>query len=461
MNVSFDIVEKYNVSGPRYTSYPTAVEFDTRISETKREQLWRKTLQRDRFGSATRGLSLYFHIPFCYSLCWYCACTKVITRNSDRGDLYLDYLEKEMNLTLESIDECGPVRQVHFGGGTPTFLRPDQLDRLGELIHKRFPVDSETEFSVEIDPRRCDGDRIEALRQMGCNRASLGVQDTNPDVQEAIHRIQPFEMTRDVTAMLRSSGINRINMDLIYGLPVQTIQSFRRTLNQVMDLHPGRLAVYSYAHLPERIPSQRLIDEQQMPGSRQKLEMFIEGIERLTASGMEWIGMDHFAAKDDSLVQALNDGTLQRNFQGYSTWAQTDLVGFGMSAISQFDSLYIQNTKSLEAYYEKIDRGQLPVEKLLRLNDDDRLRREIIMSVMCRHRIDYGLFKREWGVDLASTFEKELDSLEPMEMDGLVSRSDEALVIHPKGRLFLRNIAMVFDAYRQQKTEPARFSKTV
>ncbi|MEX2584837.1 MAG: radical SAM protein, partial [Balneolaceae bacterium] len=231
MNVPFHLVEKYNVPGPRYTSYPTAVEFGADLSKTKQEKRWRNTLQRDRSGPGARGLSLYFHIPFCYSLCWYCGCTKVITRNSDRGDLYLDYLEKEMNLTLDSFDARGPVRQVHFGGGTPTFLRPGQLDRLGELIHERFPVDSETEFSVEIDPRRCDRDRIEALRRMGCNRASLGVQDTNPDVQEAIHRIQPFEMTRDVTAMLRSVGIGRINLDLIYGLPVQTIQSFQQTLD--------------------------------------------------------------------------------------------------------------------------------------------------------------------------------------------------------------------------------------
>lgn len=461
MNVSFNLVEKYNISGPRYTSYPTAVEFETDVSEIVQENRWRNTLQRDRSGPGTRGLSLYFHIPFCYSLCWYCGCTKVITRNSDRGDLYLDYLEKEMDLILDSIDKRGPVRQVHFGGGTPTFLRPDQLDRLGELIHARFPIDSDTEFSVEIDPRRCDQNRIEALSRMGCNRASLGVQDTNTDVQEAIHRIQPFEMTRDVTAMLRSAGISRINMDLIYGLPVQTVQSFRRTLEQVMELDPGRLAVYSYAHLPERIPSQRLIDEQQMPDSREKLEMFVTGVEWLTASGMEWIGMDHFAAKEDSLVQALNSETLQRNFQGYSTWAQTDLIGFGMSAISQFDSLYVQNAKSLEAYYEGIDRGQLPVERSLLLDYEDLLRREIIMSVMCRHRLDYDLFRKEWGVHLPDTFEVEMDSLEPMELDGLISRSDEALEIHPEGRLFLRNIAMVFDEYRKQKPERSRFSKTV
>jgi len=458
---SIDLIKRYNVSGPRYTSYPTAVEFRQDPDSAHRLERVRAVLEGDHTGRTGRELSLYFHIPFCYSLCWYCGCTKIITRNRDRGDLYLDYLQREMDLVAHRLEAGRKIRQIHFGGGTPTFLRPNQLQRLGRLIQERFPFDPETEFSVEIDPRRCDHERIAALREIGCNRASLGVQDTNRQVQEAIHRIQPFEQTEQVTAWLREEGIRQINFDLIYGLPKQTLETFKQSLDDVMQLSPDRLAVYSYAHLPTRLPSQRLLNERDLPTVDEKLRMFAKGVEHLTDTGMRWIGMDHFASEQDSLTRALENGTLQRNFQGYSTWAETDLIAFGMSGISQFDSLYYQNTKDLEAYYLALDQNELPVVRTLELDREDRLRRDLIMQVMCRHEIDYDEMSARWNLPFSERFSVELNRLEAMENDGLVRRETDRLVITKSGRFFLRNIAMAFDAYLHSSGKTYQFSKTV
>lgn len=460
MRIPIELVRKYDVPGPRYTSYPTAVEFDSGTARETQTTIWRLAVEEARSSVEPRGLSIYVHLPFCRSLCWYCGCNKVITRDSSAADDYLDRLEIEMDIWLRRMSAVGPVRQVHFGGGTPTFLLPKQLHRLGEMLHKRFPIDEQTEFSVEIDPRHSDPDRIAELAAMGCNRASLGVQDLDPAVQQAIHRVQPYDLTQSSVQRLRDVGINGINLDLIYGLPKQNRESFLKTIETVMELAPDRLAVYSYAHLPDRIPSQRLIDPEAMPSADEKLGMFVESSERLVASGMEWIGMDHFARPEDSLSRAFREGTLQRNFQGYSTEARTDLIGFGVSAISQFDTLYSQNEKDLQTYYERIDRDEPAVAKTLILHDEDRLRREVIMEVMCRSVVNYDEMGDRWELSFADHFDSELDRLEPMERDGLLVRRPNELELTPLGRYFLRNIAMVFDAYRSAG-RVAAFSRTV
>lgn len=461
MRIPIELVRKYDKAGPRYTSYPTAVEFDESLGRKTMNTVWSVGLDDARSGEDVRDLSIYIHLPFCQSLCWYCGCNKVITKDSKAADEYLDRLEREMDLWLQRMESKGSVRQIHFGGGTPTFLQPSQLARLGGILHRRFSINTQTEFSVEIDPRHSDSNRITALADMGCNRASLGVQDLNPEVQQAIHRIQPFDMTQRSVSLLRDAGIHGINLDLIYGLPRQNRLSFMQTIEQVLSIEPDRLAVYSYAHLPGRIPSQRLIRAEDMPTVDEKLGMFVDSSEGLVASGMEWIGMDHFARPRDSLTTALHNGTLQRNFQGYSTEASTDLIGFGVSAISQFDSLYLQNEKELSAYYERIDRGESAVAKTLILHDEDRLRREVIMELMCRNELDYHAIESRWNIPFRKHFKKELDQLEPMERDGLLVRGEHVLELTPLGRYFLRNLAMVFDAYRQETVNDTAFSRTV
>jgi oxygen-independent coproporphyrinogen III oxidase len=455
LNTDFALIKKYNVPGPRYTSYPTAVQFRG-IGEAQQIEERLKS-NHDR----RKNLSLYFHIPFCFSLCWYCGCTKIITKDADRGDHYIDYLEMEMDLAKAQLKGEQLVTQIHFGGGTPTFLRPVQLRRLGNAIKKRFAFDKQIEFSVEIDPRRCTAEHAEALADIGCNRASLGVQDTNREVQEAIHRIQPFEETERVTQFLRDSGINQVNFDLIYGLPRQTPARFRKTVDDVMQLDPDRLAIYSYAHLPHLMPSQKLLDETEFPSTEEKLGMIQYAIESLPRLGMRFIGMDHFAREDDSLSLALDQGTLQRNFQGYSTHAETDMIAFGMSGISQLEDSYYQNTKDLGEYYRMLDENTLPVIKELKLTRDDKIRKALIMQIMCTSNLDYIEFSEKYEIDFESYFREELENLDEMEEDGLLIRMDNGIMITELGRLFLRNIAMTFDAYLKEPGREKRYSKTV
>lgn len=450
-----NLVKKYNIAGPRYTSYPTAVQFTELFDERNLQKAFASRSEK------TDPLSLYFHIPFCFSLCWYCGCTKIITRDQDRGDVYLDYLEREIQLIQKTIHPNTPVKQIHFGGGTPTFLTPGQLRRLGELINVGFPVHRDVEFSVEIDPRRVEEDHIKALRDIGCNRASLGVQDTNESVQEAIHRVQPFHQTKTVTDLLRKHGINHINVDLIYGLPKQTPTTFSQTINDVVSLDPDRFAVYSYAHLPSMMPSQKLLNEDDFPSTHEKLRLMMMAIERLPELGYEFIGMDHFAKKEDELCLALENGTLHRNFQGYSTHAKLEMIALGMSGISQGEDLYYQNEKDLARYYAMLDDKKLPIKKILRLSEEDKLRRNIIMQIMCNVSIRYDEFTAETGLDFKELFSGELERLKPMEADRLVLLLNDRLRITDRGRLFLRNIAMVFDGYLKKKTHQISYSKTV
>ena len=450
-----ELVKKYNVPGPRYTSYPTALQF---TEEYDRSLL---TEHFNNRATSKTDLSLYIHIPFCFSLCWFCGCTKVITKDQNRGDLYLDYLDKEMKLVNETIHPESTVKQIHFGGGTPTFLTPDQLQRLGNIIKKHFYIHEDVEFSVEIDPRRVEEDHIKALKDIGCNRASLGVQDTNEAVQKAIHRNQPFEQTSKIAELLRKHGIQNINIDLIYGLPKQTLDLFRKTIDDVMRLDPDRFAIYSYAHLPSIMPAQRLLNEADFPSTEEKLGMLVYAINKLPDFGYKYIGMDHFAKEEDELSLALQNGSLQRNFQGYSTRAELDMIGLGMSGISQFDSVYTQNEKDLECYYQMIDDGKLPIKKVLQLSDEDKLRRAVIMQIMCKGELKYSQFLDENPEYFKNKFSDELHQLKLLESDGLISLHNNGFSITQTGRLFLRNIAMVFDEYLKQKTHQTAYSKTV
>lgn len=455
MQTTKDLIRKYNVPGPRYTSYPTAVQFQE-INNTNGV-----IAELGRRNQKPRNISLYFHVPFCFSLCWYCGCTKIISKNTDRGDHYIDYLAKEMDILKDQLHTDSRVIQLHMGGGTPTFLKPEQLMRLGEEIKKRFTFHPGIEFSVEIDPRTCSKKHVEALAQIGCNRASLGVQDTNKEVQEAIHRIQPFEQTEQVTRWLREAWIDSINFDLIYGLPRQNADRFKKTLSDVKTLHPDRLAVYSYAHLPNVMPSQRLLNEKDLPAPEEKLSMLILAIDTLENQAYRYIGMDHFSKESDELTKALEEGTLQRNFQGYSTHANTDMYALGMSGISMVDKIYYQNTKDLNAYYSALDNGNLPVIKQIELTKDDLIRRDWISQLMCKPRISFGEFNDKWDVDVKSYFSEQWSSLDELEEDGLLTSNLNEIQITDRGRLFLRNIAMVFDAYLSRDSRAQRYSQTV
>ncbi len=455
MKVDIDRIRKYNVSGPRYTSYPTAVQFREQFSSTSLENY---LLSRNE---KARDISLYFHIPFCFSLCWYCGCTKIITRDQDRADVYLDYLKSNMDQLLPILNNASEVTQIHFGGGTPTFLDPGQIHDLGESIKSRFKIGAGSENSIEIDPRRLTRDHVRALRQAGFNRASIGVQDTNKTVQEAVHRIQPQKTNRKVTGWLREEGFSSINIDLIYGLPRQTPELFEKTLEDVLELDPDRIATYSYAHVPWIKPSQKLIREQELPSTDDKLRMMKMAVERLIDEGYRYIGMDHFAKEDDELSKAYEEDTLQRNFQGYSTRARTDLYAFGMSGISQVGSLYFQNYKDLPRYYGELDKSHWPVQKTRWLSGDDRIRREIIMQIMCKNFVSYDSFEERWEVSFHSYFKDEMEQLRRFAEDGLLAWYDNGFELTDEGRFFVRNIAMVFDRYLSQAKREKTFSKTV
>ena len=449
------LVRKYNVPGPRYTSYPTAPQFtDATPYETLVE-----AIRRDN-QEAARPLSLYFHLPFCETLCWFCGCTTVITLRRDAASEYLDYLEQELALLHPLVNPSRRVEQMHFGGGTPTFLPPAVIRRLGEAIHSRFQFAPDSENSVEVDPRRITRDHVRAFRELGCNRASMGVQDTNPEVQLAVHRLQPMEVTRQAFDWMRAEGYHSISLDLIYGLPHQTADSFARTIDEVLTLQPDRLAVFSYAHVPWIKPSQRIFEKQaNLPSTDEKLRMLATAVRKLTAAGMVYIGMDHFARADDELAVAQREGTLQRNFQGYSTHAGASIYGFGMSSISQTADSYRQNRKELPDYCAGLDAGRLPLERGLILTEEDRLRRQVIMRIMCDRRIDYAALSRRLGIDFRSRFAREIESLADLEADGLLQRSAEGMVVSGIGALLIRIIAMRFDAYLE--SGPRRFSKTV
>jgi oxygen-independent coproporphyrinogen III oxidase len=440
LTVDLELVKKYNVAGPRYTSYPPATKFTDAV---KWPELAERILENNR---TERDLSLYFHIPFCETLCWYCGCTTVITLNHGQGSTYVNYLDKEIAQMSTLLNPRRKAVQLHWGGGSPTFLSPDEIRQLGETIHRHFTFSDDLEAGVEIDPRRLTRDHIAALREVGFNRASLGVQDFDPVVQESVHRIQPREVTEQVLGWVRELGFSSVNFDLIYGLPHQTVESFNRTLDIVLSVQPDRLAVFSYAHVPWVKPAQKILEHKVLPPPEVKLQLLKAVIERLTEGNRYvYIGMDHFARPGDELAVAQSRKQLQRNFQGYSTRAGADIYGFGMSSISQIPDAYFQNEKDLAKYYAALDAGQVPLVRGYLVTDEDKIRRETIMRVMCDLSLDYASMSQRLGVNFASYFERELESLAAFEADGLLRRSATGMEVTDTGRLFIRNIAMSFD----------------
>ncbi len=440
LRVDLNLVQKYDVAGPRYTSYPPATKFTDTLTWP---DLAERILENNR---SERDLSLYFHIPFCETLCWFCGCTTVITPDHSKGQVYLDYLEKEMAQMSTLINPRRKAVQLHWGGGSPTFLSPDEIRRLGELIYRHFTFSDDLEAGVEIDPRRLTRQHVAALREAGFNRASFGVQDFDSQVQEAVHRIQPRELTEQVLGWARELGFGSVNFDLIYGLPHQTVESFNRTLDSVLSLQPDRLAVFSYAHVPWVKPAQKILEQKNLPSAEVKLQLLKTVIERLTENNRYvYIGMDHFARPGDELAIAQRSKKLQRNFQGYSTRAGADIYSFGMSAISQIPDAYWQNEKDLLKYYTALDAGRAPLTRGYLLSEEDKIRRDTIMRVMCDLSLDYAAMSQRLGVSFGSHFERELESLAGFEADGLVRRSPTGLEVTDTGRLFIRNIAMCFD----------------
>lgn len=450
-NIHFDsdLIRRYDLHGPRYTSYPTALHF----TETFGESDYRKAIARSNDELIPRPLALYTHIPFCTSPCFYCGCTRIITRDPSRGADYLKQLLREIRMMAPLLDGDRCVEQIHLGGGTPTFLNGVQLARLVDGFDSCFQLydGPDREWSVEVDPRTLGPEGAKDLIRLGFNRFSLGVQDFDAGVQKAVNRVQPLESTVDLVEALRAEGIRSTNLDLIYGLPLQTPDTFNRTLDTVLDIRPERLALYSYAHLPSLFKGQTRIREEDLPAPETKLELLRNSIERLTGAGYVYIGMDHFALPDDELVRAMEQGTLQRNFQGYSTHAESDLLGFGMSAIGTIGDSYVQNAKSMIQYYHALDSGHLPVSRGLRLTGDDQVRRELIQQIMCRGRVDGAVIGARWNIDFEDYFRSNLAKLRLLEEDGLVERAGPVITVTPAGRLLLRAVAMCFDGRTEHR----------
>jgi oxygen-independent coproporphyrinogen III oxidase len=450
------LIRKYDVSGPRYTSYPTADRFVEAFGEPQLTQ-W---LARRNIGGFSQPLSLYVHLPFCENVCYYCACNKVVTRDHTRSAKYIKYLEKELALLAPRAGESRVLQSLHWGGGTPTFLGGDEMRALLRAIDASFTRSATTECSIEVDPRSVEPGRMAFLADLGFNRASLGVQDFDPAVQKAVHRVQSVATTQRVMAEARASGFRSLNLDLIYGLPKQTLDSFNRTLDEVLLLDPERIALYSYAHLPRLFKPQRRIAAAELPDAERKLELMTLAVGRLTRAGYLYIGMDHFAKPGDELASAQALGQLARSFQGYSTHAG-DLIGLGMSAIGQIGPTYYQNAKELERYYAALDAGRLPVLRGVELSADDLVRRAVIHALMCQFRLSIESIELAHLVDFARYFAVELRELKKLEQDGLVELQPEWIVVTPKGRLAVRAICMLFDRYLREARERADYSRVL
>ena len=451
------LIRKYDTAGPRYTSYPTADRF-VEAFDARALKDW---LAQRAVGGVSRPLSLYFHIPFCNTICYYCACNKIITKDHGRSAKYLKYLDKEIELQAASLGGSRQVTQLHLGGGTPTFLSHDEMRQLMESVRSRFTMVPNGEYSIEVDPRKVDFDTVKLLADLGFNRMSVGVQDFNEDVQSAVNRIQSFDETRLVMESARETGFKSISMDLIYGLPRQNIISFNRTLEQVLELSPDRISLYSYAHLPGLFKPQRRIVNTELPSSDTKLQILQLAIRRLTEAGYVYIGMDHFAKPDDELTVAQRQGRLHRNFQGYSTQAECDLLAFGVSAIGKIGPVYSQNVKTLDEYYDVLDRDELPVLRGIELTADDLVRRSIIQALMCHFEVSIESIEIAHLIKFSEYFAEEIADLRTMEEAGLLNVSDEWISVLPPGRLLVRGIAMVFDRYLRADRERPRYSKVI
>ena len=454
-----ELLQRYDVAGPRYTSYPTADRFVEAFGET--DYLQALEQRRDGLAAKSYPLSLYVHIPFCESLCYYCACNKIITKHHERGTEYLRYLEREVDLNIAHLGQGQMVSQLHLGGGSPTFLSDAELAQLMTMLRRNFQFAPGGEYSVEIDPRTVTRERLAALAEQGFNRLSFGVQDFEPAVQKAVHRIQPAEQVFDLVAASRELGFESINVDLIYGLPMQTPETFERTLEQVTQLRPDRIALYAYAHLPERFKPQRRIHTPDLPPAASKLVMLSSAMRVLMAAGYVYVGMDHFALPTDSLAVAKRQGRLHRNFQGYSTQPDCDLIALGVSSIGRVGPTFSQNVKTLDEYYDLLNQGRLPVARGLALSRDDLVRRTVIMALMCQGSVLFESVELSHLVDFKQYFAPELKTLETMQDQGLLTLDESGIHVTELGWFFVRGVAMVFDKYLQVDKNRARVSKII
>ena len=457
--VSSDLLRRYDVTGPRYTSYPTA----DRFVEAFGADDYAQALTQRRSGAAamTLPLSIYVHIPFCESLCYYCACNKIITKHHDRAAPYLRYLSREVDLHTACIGMGQTISQLHFGGGTPTFLSDGELGELMGMLRRNFTFAPGGEYAIEVDPRTIDASRLDTLANLGFNRLSFGVQDFDPAVQKAVHRVQPAEQVFALVEAARDRGFDSVNVDLIYGLPQQSPESFDRTLAQVVQLRPERIALYAYAHLPERFKPQRRINTVELPGGGAKISMLSRSMAAFMAAGYVYVGMDHFALPDDALAVAKRQGRLHRNFQGYSTQPDCDLIGLGVSSIGRIGATYSQNAKTLDEYYDFLDQGRFPVVRGLALSRDDLVRRAVIMALMCQGHLQFESIDLAYLVDSKSYFAKELDALHALEEQGMVVVDESGIQVTAQGWFFVRAVAMVFDKYLQTDRTRAKFSRII
>jgi oxygen-independent coproporphyrinogen III oxidase len=454
-----ELISRYNQYGPRYTSYPTATQFHERFGIKDYCQV----ITDSNEDFLPKPLSLYIHLPFCNTVCFYCACNKIITANRNRAIPYLKDLHKEINLQGPLFDNDRVVNQLHWGGGTPTFISHEQMSELMNVIKKNFTLldDDSGEYSIEIDPREIKNETIPLLRNLGFNRMSIGVQDFDPHVQNAVNRNQSYEQTINVFNEARKHGFHSINLDLIYGLPNQTVRTFCNTISKIIEMNPDRIAIYNYAHLPQLFKTQRQIKEEDLPAPNEKLEILGESINSLQDAGYVYIGMDHFAKPDDELAIAQRKGNLYRNFQGYSTNANCDVIGFGITAISKISNSYSQNIRTLEDYHSALDRNKIPILRGYKLNFDDELRREVITQLICHFRIEYLKIEDLFKIDFQNYFSKELQLLSDMQKDELLIVTDDSIDILPAGRFLIRNICSVFDTYLDIDKSKNNFSKMI
>lgn len=449
--------KKYDKPGPRYTSYPTAPHFNENFTHSN----YLDEIIKTNYGESLPDLSLYFHLPFCDTLCYFCGCNMIITRNRDRVKEYIRYLKKEIDMVRTYILPDRKVTQLHWGGGTPTHLKPEEIDELGSYIKENFEFKKDSENGCEIDPRELTRAHLEALRNNGFNRISMGVQDFDEKVQKAVNRIQPEDITRQTVQWVRELGFSSINLDLMYGLPFQTIDTFAETVDKIIDISPDRIAVFNYAHVPWMKKHMALIHTEDLPAPEVKLNILKMTIEKLTDAGYVFIGMDHFAKPDDELAIALREKKLYRNFQGYSTNSGADLYAMGITAISQLDRVYAQNFKTEKEYFKAIDDETLPIAKGYQLSDDDILRRDVVMKLMCNFELEFETIEKKYNINFKEYFAWGLNNLKEMEKDELVSVSDKKIEVTQMGKLLIRNIAMNFDGYIERKEDTARYSRTV
>ncbi|WP_457562268.1 oxygen-independent coproporphyrinogen III oxidase [Caminibacter pacificus] len=449
--IDFKKLSKFSRHAPRYTSYPTAVEFRDLTPEDIIDEL-----------KSDKPLSLYFHLPFCRSACYFCGCNVVYTSKADKRRRYIDYLKRELDIWAKYLDTSRMVRQLHFGGGTPTFFTPEELEEIYEIIYSHFKnFEDDAEISVEIDPRFFSQEHMDVMRKYGVNRISFGVQDFNEETQKAVNRIQPFDLTKEAVDIARAAGIDSINVDLIYGLPFQTLETFKKTLELVKELDPDRLAVFNYAHVPWLKKGMRKIDETTLPSPEEKLKIFKYVIDFFENNGYKMVGMDHFAKPDDELFKAIEKGELHRNFQGYTTKGGADLIGFGLTSISETENAYFQNYKDLKNYEKAIDEGKLPTFRGVILNEEDKIRKYVIMEMMANFSFDIKRFEEKFGIDFFKKFENEIKELQEFVDEGLVEITPEKISVNKTGTLLIRNIVLPFDEYFKKMKNQKVFSKSI